>query len=109
MRNAFMIRVPNPLYHLLYEMRIHRAINKLSADLDLIEGQTLADKDRCKWRALMWQEIWMWISIADPAAPPRELDGLAERRGFNAAQRDYLEQMMRHVWLWKPQRKGADV
>lgn len=93
----------NLLSKIFMKIRMGRAIRKWNADEAWIESQIKKDNDpnaSFNWKQLVWQEIWMWILIGDKTAPRREMEFLAKRRGFNKAQREYLESMMRHVWLW---------
>lgn len=104
MKSVIEIRVPNPLYRILFWVRMRRVVRKWNADMAIAEPfmKCLTAEDHFKWSQLVWQEIWMWVSLAEPERAPRELPEMAKRRGFNQAQIDYIEAMMRHVWLWKP-------
>ena len=79
--------------------RMRRAVAKWNADIPLIMAMAAANEDGAwKWSQLVWQEAWMYISLAKQVEP-EEFDWLCNRRGFDAMMRKYLEGMLRHVGL----------
>jgi hypothetical protein len=50
------------------------------------------------WSQLVWQEVWMYISLA-VQVDWDEYEALCKRRGFDAMMREYLAAMLIHVGL----------
>jgi len=98
---TFTIIIPNPIYKWVWKWRTKRACTKWNLDLPDKMKKCRYPSESWKWSALVWQEIWMWINLADPYLPPKEIDELSHRRGFTPEQKDYLIDMMKHVYLWK--------
>ena len=49
--------------------------------------------DAFKWNQLVWQEIWMWISLDDEVTE-EELKEMSEIRGFNDKQEEFLREVL---------------
>ncbi len=79
--------------------RNRKAVAKWNADIPLIEAMAEHHKDGgFKWSQLVWQEVWMYISLA-AQVDHDEYDVLCKRRGFDAMMRAYLSVMLIHVGL----------
>ena len=85
----------------LRNLRNRKAVLKWNSDLPLIKAMAKHHNDGpFYWHQLVWQEVWMHISIAEQVELG-EFDHLCTRRGFDEMMKAYLAGMLRHVGLGK--------
>lgn len=69
-----------------------------NSKLEFIQEQINKDDSHFKWNQLVWQEIWMFASIAKPVER-NQFKLLCERRGFNDTQVKFLEDAINYMGI----------
>jgi hypothetical protein len=85
---------------ILHRLRIQRAVEFYNAHANKVAAREhpSGDIDYFKWN-LVWQEILMFIRMADPDAPRNDLQWLHERRGFTLVQAAFLAALCEYCWF----------
>ena len=84
-------------------LRLRKACAAWNDDITLIRAvasESGTPNAVFKWGQLVWQEIWMYISLGKQVDPV-EFHELCERRGFDWAMCEYLRKMLVRVGLGK--------
>lgn len=78
---------------------MRKAVSKWNADIPLILAMAKHHKDgEFYWSQLVWQEVHMYISLAEQVNPD-EYKELCNRRGFDPMMREYLTGILRYIGL----------
>lgn len=80
--------------------RNKKAVIKWNNDLPEINKKIKNEDDYFKWNQLVWQEIWMFISLAEQVTEDDFL-WICDRRGFTKDMANYLKEMLIHVGIGK--------
>lgn len=66
---------------------------------DILAHSTDLNSDSFNWNQLVWQEIWLYASMAKPISETKDFYPLCERRGFNKEQKDFLKEAIEYMGI----------